>query len=105
MTREEILGRIAQLNDLSGRLWDVANEYDCFDEPEMKGLLTGLNTESDQLQFEYARQFDDAYVMQFRGCLSNEAPMELSHYDTVPSNVQQQIIEKAKKEKQEAAAS
>ena len=30
--------------------------------------------------------------------------MELSHYDSVPGNVQQQIIDKAKKEKEEAAA-
>ncbi len=30
--------------------------------------------------------------------------MELSHYDPVPGNVQQQIIDKAQKEKQEAAA-
>ena len=30
--------------------------------------------------------------------------MELSHYDPVPGNVQQQIIDKAKKEKEEAAA-
>jgi elongation factor G len=30
--------------------------------------------------------------------------MELSHYDPVPGNLQQQIIEKAKQEKQEAAA-
>jgi elongation factor G len=30
--------------------------------------------------------------------------MELSHYDPVPSNVQQQVIDKAKKEKEEASA-
>ena len=81
MTKDEILGRIAQLQDLSGRLWNIAHEYDCFDEPEMSKLLTETNRESDQLHFDYARLFDDAYVMQFRGCLTDAAPLELSHYD------------------------
>jgi hypothetical protein len=81
MNQEEILGRIAQLSDLSGRLWDIANEYGCFDEIEIKRLLRETNQECDRLHFDYARQFDDAYVMQFRGALNEEAPLELSHYD------------------------
>lgn len=81
MTKDEILIELAKLKVLSKQLWECGNKYQSFGTNYHRYRAMVLEEKEDKLILQYLKVSDDAYVVQFRGGLTDAAPDELSHYD------------------------
>ena len=78
-TKKDFTIKIALRHREDSLRFDISQQYDCWDEPNMKARRLQLGTEICRLKFMYARKFDDAYELRLIGCLSDE-DMETTHY-------------------------